>query len=183
MKRLTVFLAAWVVACGGADNTLGDAGNGNDGGPGNDATIGDGGNPTNDGGNPVNDGGNPVNDAGNPATVPCGTSTCTSPQVCCVDTNQNTPTYTCAASCPQNTTTLQCVGNDCGNQVCCVFIDQNNQVASQCQATCNAQNQAQLCQDTDAGPTGCSSQQPCSSQNIGDWGLNPPFGTCGGVGN
>lgn len=191
MKRFALVLVLLAAGCGGSDQTVTDAG-GDGGGTGNDATTGnDGGNPGNDGGNPGNDGGNPgndggttLNDAGNPATVPCGTTSCASPQVCCVDTTTQTPTYTCAATCPQNTTTLKCIGNDCGSQVCCVFLDQNNQTASQCQASCNTnQNQAQLCQNTDAGPTGCTQAAPCSSQNIGDWGLNPPFGTCGGVGN
>ncbi len=188
MKSLWVVLASMTIACGGADATLGDAGN--DAGNGNDATTGgdsgnpgnDGGNPATDGGNPGNDGGTTLNDAGNPATVPCGTTSCNSPDVCCVDTSGQTPTYTCAGSCPSNTTTLLCAGNDCGSQVCCVYIDQNQQVASMCEASCG-QNQAQLCQNTDAGPTGCSTNQPCSSQKIGDWGLSSPFGTCGGKGN
>ena len=181
MKSAWLLVASMTMACGGADATLGDAGN--DAGSGNDATTGaDSGNPGNDGGNPGSDGGTTLNDAGNPATIPCGTTSCSAPDVCCVDTNGQTPTYTCAGSCPNNTTTLLCVGNDCGSQVCCVYIDQNQQVASMCAATCG-QNQAQLCQNVDAGATGCSTNQPCSSQNIGDWGLSSPFGTCGGKGN
>ena len=171
------FWALALVACGGADTTLTDAGNG-DSGNNNDATTNNDG-ATNDG--PVtNDGA--LNDVGNPATIPCGNTSCASGESCCVATANQQTTYTCAATCPQNTTALKCIGNDCGSQVCCVFIDQQQNVASQCQPTCG-QNEAQLCQNTDAAPTGCSSNQPCSSQNIGDWGLNPPFGTCGGIGN
>ena len=188
MKSLVPFIVL-VVACGGTDSTLGDGGP--DTGTGSDATMQpDTGNPgpdastkpdaAGDAANPPGDGGVTLNDAGNPVTIACGNSTCTSPDVCCVDT-QNTTTFTCAASCQQNTTTLACVGNDCGSEVCCVFQQQGD-TFSKCEVTCG-QNEAQLCQVSDAGPTGCSSNQPCSSQNIGDWGLNPPFGTCGGVGN
>lgn len=185
--KISWLLLAFVAGCGGTDSALSDAGS--DGSAGSDATMpSDGATtadasdaaPTNDA---ASDGSTTLNDAGNPTTIPCGNSSCSGTDVCCVDTTQNTPTYTCAASCATDVTTLRCIGNDCGSQVCCVFIDQQNQVASQCQVSCNAQNEAQLCQDTDAGPTGCSSNQPCSSQNIGDWNLTLPFGTCGGKGN
>jgi hypothetical protein len=168
-----------LVACGGTDSTLGDAGNGDSGNNGDATSNNDG--QTNNDGSTTNDGTpNDVNN--NPNTIPCGNTSCTNGQSCCVATNNQQTTYTCAATCPQNTTTLKCIGNDCGSQVCCVYIDENQNVASQCQASCG-QNEAQLCQNTDAAPTGCSSNQPCSSQNIQDWGLNPPFGTCGGKGN
>ncbi len=183
--RALCLLALALVACGGADQTTildggSDTGTGSDATTTGDSATGKDGATGNDGAT-TNDAS--LSDSGNPTTIPCGNTSCTGNDVCCVDTQNQQTTYTCAATCPNNATALKCIGGDCGPEVCCVYVDSiTQQTASKCEVACG-NNEAQLCQNTDAGPTGCSSTAPCSSQNIGDWGLTQPFGTCGGIGN
>jgi hypothetical protein len=83
---------------------------------------------------------------------------------------------------------LKCTGqaNCAAGSICCVSPTMTG-AASACVVgtTCGA-NSAQLC-DPGAAPTGCPADagmgSACSSANIGDWGLKPPFATCGGKGN
>jgi len=175
MRWITPVLFGLTQACGGATDTslidaASDSASGNDGSPNTDASS---------------DGASldAIVEGGGPATLPCGTVTCTGGQSCCVDTSTATTTYTCASVCPKGTDSLKCNGNDCGSLVCCLYLLNNQDPASQCRLSCTGQNVAQLCQDVDGGPTGCSSTAPCSSAKITDWNLTPPYGTCGGVGN
>ncbi len=92
-----------------------------------------------------------------------------------------------------NLTQLKCTGqaNCAVGSICCVHpvsAGANDVLVSECLvgATCaNAGKSAQLC-DPRVAVTGCPASgqlSMCSSTNIGDWGLAPPFATCGGIGH
>ncbi len=188
-KLVAVAIVCFGVGCGGSSETdlLQDSGSdgttGNDSGGGNDATTNPDGNP-----NPGNDGGvidGSFTDAGNPTTIACGNSTCTLPtQTCCVSGNGTTFTCVNGTTCPQNQTGLHCLDTaSCAPGLICCVNQQQNVTTSNCKVACG-QNEAQLCDSKLDGGTGCvPSNAQCSSQNIQDWGLNPPFATCGGKGN
>ncbi len=146
------------------------------------------------------DGGGP---GGDTTSLPCGVTFCTiATQVCCVDTLGGTTSAACvtgstcpvpdagAGGNPPDVTTLKCTGqaNCAAGSLCCVTQTGGkggpNLVSSACVVgtTC-APGDGQLC-DPGAAPTGCALDAgQCSSTNIGDWGLLPPFATCGGIGN
>jgi hypothetical protein len=160
---------------------------------------------TNEGGGGNQDGG--PGPGGNVTTLPCGTMSCNIPvQVCCVNQGGGgaPDTYSCATgSCTAggvdggadggnqqggDVTALGCTGqaNCAPGSICCITQSQQGVTSSSCVVgtTCG-QNSAQLC-DPNASTTGCpatGNRSMCSSNNIGDWGLSPPFATCGGVGN
>jgi hypothetical protein len=75
--------------------------------------------------------------------------------------------------------------NCAAGSICCVKQSSSGPVSSCVMGTSCGQNAAQLC-DPNAMPTGCpmsGDRSMCSSDKIQDWGLSPPFATCGGVGN
>ncbi len=192
---------------GGGDGSTANADSGStpptDSGAQTDSGAADSGAPK-DAGNTTNyDGGGP---GGNTTSVPCGNVFCTiSTQVCCVESLNNVTTYSCATgtTCPvpdagggnpPDVTALKCTGqaNCAAGSICCVsqaagMGGGGNVATSSCVVgtTCGM-NSAQLC-DPGATPTGCAvdagANSTCSSANIGDWGLKPPFATCGGKGN
>ncbi len=192
---------------GGGDGSTANADSGtvatDSGGGTTDGGAGDAGKTT-DGGTTNYDGGGP---GGNTTSVPCGFVFCTiATEVCCVETRGNASTYACATgtACPipdagvggnpPDVTALKCTGqaNCVAGSICCVSQVQGmggggNVATSACVAgtSCDA-NSAQLC-DPAGMPTGCAGDggagSACSSANIGDWGLKPPFATCGGKGN
>lgn len=131
---------------------------------------------------------------GSVTSITCGATSCALPaQQCCVSQvpGPANSAYGCVAAsdagCPQpagggDVTSLKCSAqaNCPTNTVCCVR-QTNNGAASECKASCN-NNEAQLC-DPKAATTGCPQQDPCSNNNIGDWGLPNTYATCGGMGN
>lgn len=132
---------------------------------------------------------------GDTTRVNCGATSCAiATEICCVTRRQNTvppgASYGCVtgAACPVppgggDVSALKCssAANCPAGTVCCV--DQvNNGSTSACQASCG-QGQAQLCDPAAGDAGGCAPNQPCSSNNIGDWGLPRSYATCGGKGN
>lgn len=176
---------------GAASSSGGSSSGGtNDGGDGGGSSSGGGG----DGGvNPPDAG-----PGGDTTKLTCGATTCALPaQQCCVADlpGQNNIGYGCAAAsdagCPRpdgggggggDVTSLKCSGaaNCPANTKCCVRST-NGGASSECKADCG-NNEAQLC-DPNATTTGCPQQDPCSNDNIGDWGLPNTYATCGGQGN
>lgn len=157
------------------------------------STTGDGGGTSSSSGAPGGDGGINPPDAGpggNTTQINCGATACPIPaQECCVAQTNAGRAYGCVsvdAGCGGggggDVAALQCTSqaNCPANTVCCVSAT-NNGATSACQASCTG-DQAQLC-DPSATNTGCSAQDPCSHDNIGDWGLPRTFATCGGKGN
>lgn len=136
---------------------------------------------------------------GDTTKLTCGSASCALPaQQCCIADlpGQGNRSYGCAptagdAGCPPpdgggggggiDVTSLKCSGaaNCPANTKCCVR-QTNGGAASECKADCNG-NEAQLC-DPNAATDGCPQQDPCSNDNIGDWGLSNAYGTCGGQG-
>ena len=123
------------------------------------------------------------------APLSCGSSVCESFETCCIYTSSSggQPEYQCAGSCPQpqngnQLSSMGCTSSaECPGQVCCMQRVSGGNV-SQCAAQCNVgSGQVQLC-DPSAGDAGCPTAEPCSTNNIADWGLPSGFGTCGGVG-
>jgi hypothetical protein len=156
-------------ACGGETSTLLLAPPGSEGGVG--AT---------EGGVGATEGGVVATDGGGGSTLACGPFTCKLPgEQCCVSA---TPTYSCMGKCPPNDTALKCASaaNCGGGEVCCVS---QNPLQSACMKACG-NGDAMLC-DPAATPAAnrCANSAPCSTKNIGDWGLPSTYGTCGGVGN
>lgn len=180
-----------------------DSGNNNNGDAGG-SSSGDSGN-TNDSGNPGNaDGGNEGGSpGGSTSTLSCGSATCSIPAQSCCITNPPGPnnfafacvTGGCAVDAGPGgggdpPTALKCSGQaNCGpGTVCCVSTG-NNTTTSECKASCGGGgggggDTAQLCDPAaPAASNGCPQNAPCSTNNIGDWGLPNTFGTCGGQGN
>ena len=186
-----------IAACGGASSTeiIGPGGTaGADGGPGGSAS-GEGG-PASGGareaGSATNGGVDPPGAApgGSASALPCGTATCVLPaESCCVsDLGNGSLGYACIATGARcgagggNATALSCsaTANCPAGSVCCAS-DAIRPTSSQCRSACGPK-EAQLC-DPKAATTGCAASAPCSSRNIGDWGLPSAYATCGGVGN
>jgi hypothetical protein len=139
---------------------------------------------------------------GTTSQITCGATSCAiATEVCCVSRTNAGTAYGCATgtTCPGagggdgggggggggggDVVALKCSGaaNCAPGTVCCV--DQtNNGATSACLPSCG-QGQAQLCDPTAGTATGCAVNQPCSSNNIGDWGLPRTYATCGGKGN
>jgi hypothetical protein len=206
VSAATVLFGAVVlsVGCGGASpSTITDTGSLDGGGSGDGATTGtatDGGAGTGTGGgNGLLDGGG-NGPGGDTTTIPCGNSACSvATQVCCILTLNNVTVSECATgSCLNldaglgqgggngNVAALKCTSqaNCAAGSICCVHSSQQG-TSSECVVGNSCQNGAQLC-DPSAMPTGCPTnggRSKCSSDKIGDWGLAPPFATCGGVGN
>jgi hypothetical protein len=206
MKKTLALLASSAVAvcCGGASNTGLEAPP--DGGA-NTTTTGNGGARGTPGTVVANGGTGAGGAAGAPggstSALSCGTASCVIPgESCCLTEAGGTFSFACVvgSSCPAaatdagaggngngqngNTATLQCTSaaNCAAGTVCCVSSP-NNGATSECKTTCTG-DVAQLCDPSaSAATTGCAAAQPCSSKNIGDWGLPPTFGTCGGKGN
>ena len=186
-----------IAACGGASGTdiIGPGGTaGADGGEGG-TSSGEGGPASGGGreaGSSTTGGVDPPGAApgGNASSLPCGTATCALPaESCCVsDLGNGSLGYACiaaGAACGSggaNATTLSCsaTSNCPAGSVCCAS-DATRPTSSQCSSACGAK-EVQLC-DPKAATTGCAASAPCSSQNIGDWGLSTAYATCGGVGN
>jgi hypothetical protein len=203
-----LFIASTVwLGCGGSDgSTIGNSSGGDAateggaaGGDGSSSANGEGGAGSKDGASGSNtEGGGGAGPGGNTTSEPCGTQTCNIPaQVCCVSGGGGSTMYTCAASCAEagggggggDTTSLQCTSsaNCAAGSICCIHQSQNGGAEAACvMGTSCGQNSAQLC-DPNASVSGCpgdaGQRSMCSSDNIGDWGLSPPFATCGGVGN
>jgi hypothetical protein len=207
MKKILALLASSAVTlcCGGAASTGLDAPA--DGGAGADAlATGDGG-PRGAPGTVVANGGTGAGGAagapgGSTSALSCGTASCVIPgESCCLTETGGAFSFSCVvgSSCPAaagdagpggngngqngNTATLQCTSaaNCAAGTVCCVSAPNNGTTSSECKTSCTG-DVAQLC-DPNAATTGCAAAQPCSSRNIGDWGLPQTFATCGGKGN
>lgn len=129
---------------------------------------------------------------GNTTSIACGSTTCIIPaESCCVSevAGGGNNAYTCVlgSTCPTppgggDTAALKCSGaaNCIAGTVCCVR-DDNGNAASECKTSCG-NGEAQLC-DPRAADAGCPQADPCSNNNIGDWGQLPDsYGTCGGQG-
>ena len=129
---------------------------------------------------------------GDTKSITCGTATCPIPaETCCVsESNVGDNSYACVvgATCPQppgggDTAALKCsaASNCAPGTVCCVREDNGN-AASECKPACG-QNEAQLC-DLKAGDAGgCPPADPCSNDNIDEWGKLPEsYATCAGKG-
>lgn len=206
MKKILALIATSAVAlcCGGASQTAIDAAA--DGGAGAEASTTADGGPRGAPGTVVADGGTGAGaEAGAPGgsatALSCGTASCVIPsESCCLTEAGGTFSFSCVvgSSCPgaasdaggngtgQNgdTATLKCTSaaNCAGGTVCCVSAV-NSGVTSECKTSCGGGGDtAQLCDPASATP-GCPAAEPCSSKDIGDWGLPPTFGTCGGKGN
>lgn len=125
-------------------------------------------------------------DAG--SSVTCGAASCLSGESCCIYTDGGGGAqYQCGATCAQSgggaqLSTLGCTSSaDCVGQACCIRRSNGGNV-SVCEAQCSAANgEVQLC-DPNAADAGCPPSQPCSTDNLGDWGLPSGFATCGGRG-
>lgn len=131
---------------------------------------------------------------GDTATIACGATTCPIPaETCCVSevggSGNNAFACVASATCPTvpsggETAALKCTGAaNCGpGTVCCIRYNEPR-AASECKASCG-KNEAQLCDPKAADGGGCPAADPCSNDNIGDWGKLPDgFATCGGKGN
>lgn len=118
-------------------------------------------------------------------TVSCGASACAPGETCCIYSGSGGTQYACNAQCGQaeggaQLSVLACTsGADCAGEACCIRQSNGGNV-SICEPQCNTTNgEVQLC-DPNAADAGCSASQPCSTDNIGDWGLPNGFATCGG---
>lgn len=179
-------------------STNNDGSTDTDGGTGDGATGSDGAARGPDGSFVADGGADPdgAGPGGNTTTISCGSTTCNIPgESCCVYTPNNPPpnfVYACVAGigCPTpdggvaEKTALKCSSQaNCPvGTVCCVHQQQNT-TFSDCQATCQGNNTAQLCDKNAPDGGGCPQNQPCSSNNIGDWNLPSSYATCGGKGN
>lgn len=144
------------------------------------------------GGGGVVDGGvNPpgAGPGGDGSALPCGGATCSlATQVCCVSSlGSGVRAYACVtgSTCPgSRTAALRCSGaaNCPAGQVCCVRQIANDSRASECKAQCPG-DEPQLCDPSAPDGGGCAASDPCSSNNISDWRLSPPYATCGGKGD
>lgn len=200
-----------IVACGteavGADLTSqdasaeaassgGDGSTGSSGSSGASGTSDGGARPADEAGVTANGGIDPpdAGPGGDTTSIACGSTTCPIPaETCCVSdlkSGGNT-SFVCVAgaTCPSSgtvgdTAALKCSGaaNCPGGTICCVRVVGGDNAASECKAACGA-DEAQLC-DPKASASGCSPAEPCSNDNIGDWGdLPKSFATCGGKEN
>lgn len=126
--------------------------------------------------------------------IACGTTTCPIPaETCCVSDVQNGGRgFACVAgsTCPQpaggggDTTALKCASSaNCASGTVCCVTENGGVASSECKASCTGGDSAQLCDPKQGDAGGCPEASPCSSKDIGDWGLSPPFATCGGIGN
>ncbi len=128
---------------------------------------------------------------GDIANIACGTTTCPIPaETCCVSelANGGDRSFACVAgaTCPNpggggDVAALKCSSsaNCAAGTVCCVS-EKDGRAASECKATCG-NGEAQLCDRNAPDGGGCPSSDPCSNDNIGDWGNLPrSYATCGG---
>lgn len=196
--------AAVAIGCGGGTATTISDVDGGDGGGDGAASSAEGGGGNGNGNGFTDGGGGP---GGNTTSVPCGGSSCSlATETCCVVDRNGVVTYQCATgTCGSldagggDVVSLKCTAqaNCATGTICC--IDQpgggggdggggggggGGAIASSCVAGTVCPNGAQLC-DPSAASSGCPAgkNSMCSSDNIGDWGLAPPFATCGGVAN
>lgn len=133
---------------------------------------------------------------GNTTSIACGATSCPIPgETCCVSElatgGDNGFACVVGATCPApagggDTAALKCSSqaNCAAGTVCCVRIVANgDNAASECKTSCTG-DEAQLCDPKAADAGGCPAAQPCSNDNIDDWGKLPDgFATCGGKGN
>jgi hypothetical protein len=197
-------LAVWAGCGSDSETTPTDDGGPGEGGASSSSGTASGSSSGSSGSNP--DGGIDPPDAGpggDTTKIACGATTCPIPsETCCISpvAGPGDRAYSCAvtaadAGCPQpdggrfgggggDVISLKCTdsANCAAGTVCCVRQSRNG-AASECQPSCNMNNEAQLCdKSAPDGGSGCPQQEPCSSRNIGDWGLPNGFATCGGRG-
>ena len=127
---------------------------------------------------------------GDTTKIACGTTFCAlaNDECCVAELGGGQRSYGCAsvdAGCPTNggdVAALKCSGQaNCPSGMVCCVRQTNAGAASACKATCTG-DEAQLC-DKNAADAGCPPSDPCSSADIGDWGLSNAYATCGGQGN
>lgn len=132
---------------------------------------------------------------GDTTKIACGATSCAlATDTCCVSelAAGGNNAYACTttdAGCPPpagggDVVALKCSAqaNCPANTVCCVR-QTNNGATSECKPACG-QNEAQLCDPKALDGGGCTAGNPCSNDNISDWGNLPAsFATCGGKGN
>jgi hypothetical protein len=192
---------ATLVACGsessGTDLTGSDASPDSGSSSGGSSGVGSSGGPrpADDAGVTADGGIDPPNagPGGDTKSIPCGAATCPIPaETCCVSeiANNGDNGYACVAgaTCPSppgggETASLKCSGaaNCAAGTVCCIRWS-DPQATSECKTSC-ANDEAQLCDPKAGDAGGCPPAQPCSNNDIGDWGKLPDsYGTCGGQG-